>query len=82
MAKPLSNSSRLPLYFQLKENLLRDIRARKYPEGDAIPSEGELGASYSVSRTTVRRAIDELVTEGFLTRIQGKGVKTPGSCRA
>lgn len=73
MAKPLSNSSRLPLYFQLKENLLRDIRAQRYPEGEAIPSEGELGASYSVSRTTVRRAIDELVTEGFLTRIQGKG---------
>ena len=41
-------------------------------------SERELMETYQVSRITVRKAIDELVTEGYLYKIQGKGtyVKT------
>jgi GntR family transcriptional regulator len=39
----------------------------------AIPSERELMTTYSVSRSTVRRAIDSLVADGLLRRIHGKG---------
>ena len=39
----------------------------------AIPSERELMATYAVSRATVRRAIESLVAEGVLRRVQGKG---------
>lgn len=73
MAEVLSSSSRLPLYYQLKLELLNEIGEGKYPEGSTIPSEKQLGVIYSVSRTTVRKAIDELESEGHLSRIQGRG---------
>jgi GntR family transcriptional regulator len=38
-----------------------------------IPSEAQLCNSYSVSRTTVRKALDYLIYEGLLYRVQGKG---------
>ena len=39
----------------------------------ALPSERELMSTYHLSRATVRKAIDSLVSDGLLTRIQGKG---------
>ena len=41
--------------------------------GDAIPSERQLGLDFSVSRLTVRAALDELVREGYLVRRRGAG---------
>jgi len=41
--------------------------------GDAIPSERQLGIDLSVSRLTVRAALDELVREGYLVRRRGAG---------
>lgn len=41
--------------------------------GQPIPSEPDLCQMYSVSRTTVRKALDQLTQEGLLYRIQGKG---------
>ena len=41
--------------------------------GDAIPSERQLGLELSVSRLTVRAAVDELVREGYLVRRRGAG---------
>jgi GntR family transcriptional regulator len=41
--------------------------------GDAIPSERQLGVDLSVSRLTVRDALDELVREGYLVRRRGAG---------
>jgi GntR family transcriptional regulator len=41
--------------------------------GDAIPSERQLGLDLSVSRLTVRAALDELVREGYLVRRRGAG---------
>ncbi|MCW2853482.1 MAG: putative transcriptional regulator, GntR family [Nocardioides sp.] len=45
----------------------------------AIPSERELMTTYAVSRATVRKAIDVLVSDGLLHRVHGKGtfVATP-----
>lgn len=63
----------VPKYYALKEQINRAIESNIYMPGDAIPSEHELTERYSVSRVTVRRAIDELVNEGRLYRIQGKG---------
>lgn len=42
-------------------------------EGSVIPTEREIGEKLQVSRITVRRAIDELVREGYLVTQQGKG---------
>jgi DNA-binding GntR family transcriptional regulator len=44
-----------------------------YAIGDYLPSENELCHSYKITRTTVRRALDELLKEGFIEKEHGKG---------
>lgn len=72
------NEDRVPKYYQLKKAIIRKIEMEEYTPDGAIPSERELIEQYKVSRITVRKAIDELVVEGYLYRVQGKGtyVKT------
>ncbi len=62
----------IPLYIQLKNELLKEIRAN-YKSGDMIPSEGKIEKQYGVSRITVRKAIEQLEREGILDKKQGKG---------
>ncbi len=74
-----SNSSSLarpedsfaPKYFWLKR-ILRERIAQLNP-GEAIPSESELCQAYAISRTTVRKAIGDLIQEGLVYTVQGKG---------
>lgn len=61
----------LPLWLQVKQSLSRTIEGMK--SGESIPPEPELVEHFSVSRITVRKAIDELVMEGRLQRQQGRG---------
>lgn len=61
------------LYEQLRETLLDGIKNGRYKAGDSIPSERELEDLYGVSRTTIRKAIDQLVDANYLIRIHGKG---------
>jgi GntR family transcriptional regulator len=63
----------LPLYVQLKEAIIEKIENGEWTAGEVIPTELELQNTYSLSRTTVRQALGELVSNGILTRIQGKG---------
>jgi len=67
----LEQDSSVPRYHQLKE-ILRE-QCISWEPGQLIPSELELCQMYSVSRTTVRKALDHLTQEGLLYRIQGKG---------
>lgn len=60
-----------PKYHQLKEALREQISSWEIDQ--AIPSEPELCQLYGVSRTTVRKALDDLAHEGLLYRQQGKG---------
>lgn len=62
-----------PLYRQIKDFLIRSLEDGEWGPGDAIPSEGELAARFSVSQGTVRKAIDEMAAENMLIRRQGKG---------
>jgi GntR family transcriptional regulator len=61
----------LPLYYQVKQALEREIE-RMQP-GDALATEPELEKRFGVSRITVRRALDELAAEGLIVRQQGRG---------
>jgi DNA-binding GntR family transcriptional regulator len=63
----------VPLYYQLKLHIESQIRAGIWQPGDQVPSESLLGEKFHISRTTVRQALGELVNQGLLTRIQGKG---------
>lgn len=69
----VDRNSPVPLYSQLREALLALIREGQLQEGNLIPTEREIGERFQVSRITVRRAIDELVREGYLISQQGKG---------
>ncbi len=69
----LNTDSRVPLYYQLLDEIEEKIRSDAWPRGEKIPAERELCEIYGVSRITVRKAIDELTRSGKLTRLQGKG---------
>jgi GntR family transcriptional regulator len=69
----LDTKTFIPLYHQLKLHIEAQIRSGAWQPGDQVPSESELGGQFKVSRTTVRQALGELVNQGLLTRVQGKG---------
>lgn len=66
-------SSPDPLYRQVIDHIRRDIESGEYKVGEKIPTESELCEKYTVSRITVRKAVESLSEEGLLTRKQGKG---------
>jgi GntR family transcriptional regulator len=61
------------LHHQVKEDLMLRLRAGAWPPGSEIPAEPELCAHYKVSRGTLRRAVGDLVAEGYLERYRGRG---------
>lgn len=69
----LENNTAIPLYAQLKEKIISDINNETLKYGDKIETEQEIMKKYNLSRITVRRAISELVAEGYLVKKQGKG---------
>ncbi|GAA0133648.1 GntR family transcriptional regulator [Paenibacillus sp. YSY-4.3] len=64
-----------PLYLQIRDILKDRILHGVYPLGQNIPSEPQLEQEFSVSKITVRGAIQELVQEGYLEKGSGKGTK-------
>ncbi|MBS4177966.1 GntR family transcriptional regulator [Lederbergia citrea] len=73
MDRKLDHESIVPLYHQLKELLRETIEKGVSKPGDKIPSEKDLCAQFNISRSTAKKAIEDLVQEGVLNRIQGKG---------
>jgi GntR family transcriptional regulator len=65
--------SKLPLYDQIERNLRALIESGKLKTGEAVPSEFELAQLYGVSRLTVRKALDELVRQHWLSKRHGVG---------
>lgn len=63
----------VPLYQQIYEDIKAKIEGGSYAEGDRIPSEQELCSTYGASRITVRRAIGDLCSNGYLIKRQGVG---------
>lgn len=70
--------SPLPLYYQIREILREEITSQHLPLGAPFPTETQLMQRFGVSRTTVRKAIDGLVTEGLVHRVQGQGTFVSG----
>ena len=67
-----------PLYLQVQESLEKKIMSGVYSEGTKLPSEKELCDEYSVSRITIRQALELLEIKGLTVPVHGKGtfVKT------
>lgn len=63
----------VPLYYQLKQQILDKIVRNELNVEEQIPNELDFVEALGISRTTVRQAINELVSEGYLYRIKAKG---------
>ena len=70
---PVFPVEKRPLYEQIKETLLARLAADHWRPGELLPSEPKLAEEFDVSQGTVRRALDEMVAQGLLTRHQGRG---------
>lgn len=62
-----------PLYHQLYALVKRKIEGGDLRQGALIPAEKELAAFFGVSRITVKRALDDLEGEGYVSRHRGRG---------
>ncbi|QHE53486.1 GntR family transcriptional regulator [Pontibacillus sp. HMF3514] len=68
----MSNKQRkLPLYVQIKNKMVNNIKNGTWKPGEAVPSENQLIEQYNVSRTTIRQSIRELVQDGVLETRRG-----------
>lgn len=64
---------RLPRYQQIRDDIARKIADQVWPLNQSIPAESDLASTYGVAIGTVRQAVDVLMAEGLLERLQGKG---------
>jgi Transcriptional regulators len=69
----LDRESKLPIYIQLKNELINKIKNGELKQGSPVATEQELCAEYGISRYPIRQAMEELVKEGYLTRTRGRG---------
>ncbi|MEW5724922.1 MAG: GntR family transcriptional regulator [Thermodesulfobacteriota bacterium] len=68
-----------PVYYKLQTLIKQDIENGNFHPGDPIPSERVLAETYELSTGTVKRAVMNLVNDGYLYRIQGKGTFVAGT---
>ena len=66
---------KISAYQRVYNELKRSIKSGAYTPGMFLPTEAELEKQFDVSRTTVRRAISLLSTEGYLSVKQGRGTE-------
>ncbi|TLS38767.1 phosphonate metabolism transcriptional regulator PhnF [Pseudalkalibacillus caeni] len=69
----VNKNSPLPIYYQIEEEIKRQIDSGELSPGEMLPSEREFAEKYAISRMTVRQAITNLVNEGLLVRQKGRG---------
>jgi DNA-binding GntR family transcriptional regulator len=70
-----------PAYQTLRQKLRDEIAAGLYRDGARLPTESELVARHGLSRQTVRRAFQDLVAEGVVYRVPGRGTYASESSR-
>ena len=71
MSSEIANS--VPKYSQLKDLIVDRIRNGKLAPGADIPTQRELMAQFNLSYSTVSRALQDLVRDGYITRVMGSG---------
>ncbi|TKI07207.1 GntR family transcriptional regulator [Martelella alba] len=67
-----------PLYIQIKEYLRAKILEGVYSPNQKMPSESEMMEVFSVSRITIRQALNDLQSEGLVFKVHGKGTFVAG----
>ncbi len=69
----INKQSPIPIYHQLADLIQKQIDGGDLKPGQALPAEREYAERFGISRMTARQALNQLVTNGYLYRIQGKG---------
>jgi GntR family transcriptional regulator len=70
---PFQPQPAIALHHQIKEDLFLHLRSGRWAPGFELPTEESLCRHYGVSRGTLRRAIGDLVTDGYIERHRGRG---------
>lgn len=69
----ISNSSNVPIYEQVKNAFITAIMSGDLEEDELIPSIRNLAQDLRISVMTIKKAYDELESEGYIVTRQGKG---------
>jgi len=75
----LDRNSAIPLYYQIRQQLLEQIQSGELSPGQPIPSEHEISNRFGVSRMTARQATKSLCDEGVAYSRPGLGTFVSGS---
>ena len=71
----IDRASPVPLYFQISRRLEQAVERGELVPGERLPNEIDFAGTLAVSRPTMRRAIEELVENGMVTRKRGVGTQ-------
>lgn len=74
----ISNTSGVPIYEQIKEQIKSAILSGEIDENELLPSLRQLAKDLKISVLTTTRAYTELEQEGYVTNVQGKGCYVMG----
>lgn len=69
----ISNNSSVPIYEQIKNNIIEQILSNDLVEDEPLPSIRNLAKDIKISVMTIKKAYDELESEGYIISRQGKG---------
>lgn len=69
----MQETTNLPPYKHIYEIIRQQISDKIYLEGDLLPSENDLSITHNVARPTVRKALERLQNEGYISKHQGRG---------
>ncbi len=69
----ISNSSGVPIYEQIEEQIKTQIMSGSLTAGDALPSMRVLAKELKISIITTKRAYEDLERDGYIATVQGKG---------
>lgn len=67
------DNSGVPIYVQLREQILRNLGAGALAPGDQMPTMREVAIALKIDLNTVRHAYDELERMGAITLVRGRG---------
>lgn len=67
------DDSGVPIYVQLREQILRNLGAGVLARGDQMPTMREMAVTLKIDLNTVRHAYDELERMGAITLVRGRG---------
>ena len=71
--RAIPHTNDLPLYLHVRTQILQHLANGRWSVYEALPCELELAEEFNISIGTLRKAVDELVSENILVRRQGLG---------